>query len=551
MIGDMKKILVFVVFLMLILGVGAFFVYRYFTSNQGVLAEQAIAFAKSNIEVVTDDPALQDDAMTFVSLLEEIFVRDGRERHYLILLQNNMELRPGGGFLGQYATVVVQDATVVSWEVFDANHLDREVVSDIAAPASFQQYLGISKMEFRDSNWEMDFPLNAERAEHLYNLSSRSQQFDGIFAVNASVMEDLLAITGPLRVTGYEKHGEFTSEGVLLQIQDIVEKPFILAQEREACRKRELKTGIEEVCNTDPETGEKIKKVTHADRENRKQVLPLLLQEILTALIGSSEMSLSDRFSLGKDNLPKLLSMAVQNLGDRDIQMWFREQTQQEMIAQKNWGTAVDTAWEGDYLAVVDANLGALKSDYYIKRTLEYTVDFTGKNAQVNDVSAGRMVRYRTPEIGSQVLSGLYDSDLPLATMRMSYEHTAKKANYRTSDYHAYTRLYTPKGASWKVREWFGVPDVEEDVYGNKQAYGYKFDIFIGDTLPTMLQYTLPERITEDGYALKIQKQSGVEILPTTVRVITGQGKELERTFDLLRDAIVRLEGDRLTVEYL
>ncbi len=34
---------------------------------------------------------------------------------------------------------------------------------------------------------------------------------------------------------------------------------------------------------------------------------------------------------------------------------------------------------ENDYFMISDANLGAFKSDYYVKRALDYTVDFTGE----------------------------------------------------------------------------------------------------------------------------------------------------------------------------
>lgn len=550
-----KKILIALSIILLLVAGAVYGAYYYATNNQGVIAQKALEFAGSNLHLVTDDQRLQGELAVFFEMLQKIFVVDSVEKNYLVLLQNNMELRPGGGFLGQYAVITIKDAKVLSWQIFDTNHLDNKITSDIIAPPSFQKWLGIKKMELRDSNWELDFATNAKNAEHLYNLGDDKRQFDGVFAINANMLGDILTLSGPITVRGYEKHGEFTGENVLLKLQDVVEKPFILAEKREACVKREKKTGIKESCNTDPDTGEKIKKVTHADRENRKQILPFLAKEMIQALIGTSEMPWKERFTLAKGNIPELIRVAVENLEDRDFQMWFESGELQNTVAEKNWGTVVDESWDGDYLAVVDANLGALKTDYYIKRTLEYTVDFTGTNAEINDIAAGRMVRYINPTVQSLVLGGAYKTDKPLATMRMSYAHTAEKADYRTSDYHAYTRLYVPEGSQWKVREWFGIPDDEGVAYGNKQVFGYKYDIFIGDTLPTMLQYTLPEKITQENYKLKIQKQSGIESVPTTVKIITAGGDEIAETFDLTRDVIVRLSEDggakKITIEKL
>ncbi len=545
----MKKLLIIIILLLICLAGATFWTYRYAQENPGAVVQKALEVVYDRPDLITDNTRLQGELPVFVEMLQKIFVTDGIVRRYLILMQNNMELRPGGGFLGQYAIIEIKDAQVLSWEIFDANHLDRDLVSDIPAPASFTQWLDIPKLEFRDSNWELDFPQNAQTAMHLYNLGPNPKKFDGVMAFNANILEDLMGLTGPLVIPGYEKQGEFNQQEVLIQLQDVIERPYILAEQRDKCRKREKETGIEEECNTDPETGEKIKKVSHADRENRKDILPVFTNEISKKLFGAQELPIKERFEMARSSIPELISLGLKNLEDRDIQMWFEDPQLQEIAKQKNWSTIVDTKWDGDYVAVVDANLGALKSDYYIQRSLEYTVDFTGQNAQVNDVAAGRMVRYRDATIGSQVLAGTYKTDLPLATMKMTYDHTAEVENYRTSDYHAYTRLYVPQGSTWKVREWFGVPDAQENVYGNKQYYGYKFDIFIGDSLPTMLQYTLPEKITQDGYTLKIQKQSGVQVLPTTVKIIGGDGQIYETSFDLTRDAIVSLQGRELVVQ--
>lgn len=533
------------------MGAGALGVYWYATNNEDVVVEKAFDLAESQFDKLDLDPKTRAELDVFTEMARKIFVVDGQLRRYLVLLQNNMELRPGGGFLGQYAIVEIQDARITKWEIVDANHLDKDVDSDVPAPPSLFRWLDIPKLEFRDSNWEIDFPTNAEMAIHLYNRGPTPQDFDGAIAVNARILDDFLAITGPLTVPDYEDKGVFESGTSLIHLEDIVEKPVLLFKQKEACKKREKETGIEEECGTDPETGEKIENLTEEDKVYRKAVLPHLAQAIGDNLFGTKETGLRERIALAQQHIPDLLRLIVTNLEDRDIQMWFVDEGLQQTVADKNWGTIVDTQWDQDYLSVVDANLGALKSDYYIKRTMEYTVDFTGRNAEVNDASAGRMVRYLTPSIEEQVHAGTFKTTAPLATMKMSYEHTAEKENYRTSDYHAHTRLYAPQGSKWYIREWFFAPTLEEDVYGNKQAFAYKFDIFIGDTLPTLLQYTLPEKITQENYALKIQTQSGVEALPTTVTIIKSDGTKVSETFTITRDVIVRLVDNTLQVEYL
>ncbi len=545
------KVLLIIIIVVLVSIIG--FGYLYVINNKDVVTQKAIDIALNNIDKLEISPEIQSEVEIFAQMAKKIIKIDGVTRNYLVLLQNNMELRPGGGFLGQFATVEVLNAKIVSLEVRDANHLDKEIKEDIPAPETFKKWLGVDTMKFRDSNWELDFPTNAKNAMKLYNLGDKQKEFDGVFAVNGRIIEDLLGITGPISVEKFEEYGEFKEGFAMIQLEDIVERPVFLHKQRKACRKREKKTGIEEICNTDFETGEKIKKLTHADIVFRKKILPLLTEAIGIKLFGTSEDSWKERYKKIKNVVPKLLILVVDNLGDRDLQMWFKDSELQLKVIENNWGTVLDTTWKGDYLAVIDANIGALKSDYYIKRKLEYTVDFTGNSAEKNDVNAGRMIRYLTPSIKKAVMAGTFKTTSPLATMKMSYTHTAEKENYRTSDYHAYTRLYTPVGTKWYVREWFFSPDEENDV--NKKIYAYKFDIFIGDTLPTMLQYTLPDKIKETNYSLKIQKQSGIESVPTTVKIITNEGKELKIDFTLIRDVIVDLVDTgtekKLIIKYL
>ncbi len=550
-----KRVFIFSIIIITLIGVAVGFGYWYAVNHKDIVMQKAIDIATNNVYRLDIDSKIRDDVNVFVQMIKQIVKVDGVTRRYLVLLQNNMELRPGGGFLGQFATIEILNGKIISWEVRDSNHLDKEIKEDIPAPKTFQKWLGVNTMKFRDCNWEMDFPTNAKNAMKLYNLGNRQMEFDGVIAVNGRIIEDLLAITGPIIVPKFEDEGAFEEGSAMIKLEDVVEKPVFLHKQRKACRKREKKTGIEEVCNIDKETGEKIKKLSNADIVFRKKILPLLTKEIEKKLVETENNTWKERYNKIKTVTPKIFTLIIKNLEDRDLQLWFKNSELQQKVVENNWGTLMDTKWEGDYLAVVDANIGALKSDYYIKRKLEYTVDFTGKSFEKNNVSEGRMVRYLTPNIKSAVMNGTFKTKKPLATMKMSYTHTAQKENYRTSDYHAYTRLYTPQGTKWYVREWFFPPSEEDNVNENKKMYAYKFDIFIGKTLPTMLQYTLPDKIKEEGYSLKIQKQSGIEKIPTKVKIITSSGEELEVEFDLVRDVILNLvdtgSEKKIIVKYL
>ena len=537
----MKKFIVILVIIGLI-GGGAWW---YVNSHKGAVLQKTIQSVDNVLKLEQLDDSTREQFGVIQDIANAMLAQDDVTRRYLLLLQNNLELRPGGGFIGQYAVVEVKNGEVLSFEVEDSNVLDQTYKSDRELPEKLQKYLvGTRKWKFRDSNYSPHHPENVSNALHFYELSGNDANFDGVFALNATLFEDVLEITGPISLTekDYEKYGEFSSDGALMKLEKIVEEPFFRADERKACEKALEKANVPEgddrweECQYD-EDGKKKKTVTHGQREARKYILDVIAKEMLPKL-------------LKIDNIEPLIIMATEALGQKDVQLWFKDESLQALAQGKNWTGEVDHEWDGDYVMISDTNVGALKSDYYMTRAMEYTVDFTGKSAEANDAAAGRMVRYIGEDVKEQVMEGSFVTSAPLATARMTYTNTATEPSYFNMDYHSFTRLYVPKGSTWYVREWFEPPGADtEDIFGgNKQVYGYKFDVLLGDTIPTMLQYTLPNTITEDGYKLKVQKQSGIGNIPLTVIVVTSDGVEHTKEVEFVHDMVFELRDGELVV---
>ena len=511
--------------------------------KKGALLQQGINNIDSVLKFDKLDEATREEFGVIQDVANKMLAQDNVTRKYLILLQNNLELRPGGGFLGQFAVLEIKDGEILSYKVEDSNNLDNTYKSDRLLPARLQKYLSdTKKWKFRDSNYSPDFPTNVENAKHFYLLAGRDADFDGVIAINSSLFEDILKITGPIFLTkkDWEKYGEFTSDGGLMKLQKVVEEPVFRADERKKCENNLKKLNVEKeddrwkACRYD-KNGKKKKKMNHGQRAARKEVIDAIAKAIVPKLT-----------KLG--NVEPMIKMITENLNEKDVQLWFKDAELQEMASRSGWTGEVDENWNGDYVMISDANVGALKSDYFMERSMEYKVDFTGKSAEKNDISAGRMVRYVTPEIKEKIMSGSFATSRPLATAKMIYENTALVPSYFNMDYHSLTRLYVPKGSKWYVREWFEPPGTDLDVFGNKQVYTYKFDVLLGKKIPTMLQYTLPSAIKEDGYKLKIQKQSGVGNIPLKVTVITSDGRVHVKEVRFSKDIIFELKDGELNV---
>lgn len=399
---------------------------------------------KKEIEVVN----------TLVSTLTE---KNDQTKVFFILLQNSDELRPGGGFLGQYAIIKIKNGEVISSFVEDANLLDQRITAKITPPYPFLRKLQLKKWGFRDSNFSPDFPTNAEKAEYFYRLAGGREKFDGVIGVNSLTFNRILEITGPIQIPG--DSFTYTSVDGAQKLEERVEKAY-LGEDVPA----ELK-------------------------QNRKQIMKKLATEIIARA-----------FTLS--NIPRLAEFAQTELRNKDVMLYFKDPALQSMVESVHWDGSVTKDWQGDYLMLVDANMGALKTDFYIKRQLDYTVDFTGEK--------------------------------PIATVVYTYQNNAPRGDWRTSDYHTYLRAFVPEGSVFLERKWINAVITNKDF--NKTYFGGFVDVEIGQSdVGTTLKYELPTTITPDNYRLLIQKQSGVGTIPVTVHLKT-KDKEYTESADLLKD---------------
>jgi hypothetical protein len=403
-------------------------------------------FLASKVSQLLPIPADEKKELEVLNtLVQKLTANDNQEKTFMIFLQNNMELRPGGGFLGQYAIVKVKNGEVTSSFFEDANLLDQRIQADVSPPYPFKRMIQIKKWKFRDSNFSPDFPTNVEKAKYFYRLAGRNaDNFDGFIAVNSQVFNDVLELTGPISVPGYSQ--EFDSKDGALKLEELVEKQYIMNPE--------------------------------LDTQNRKMIMKNMTPIIIDKL-----------FSLG--NITKIAELVHNEFKNRNIMVNFADPELESLADSVFWTGKMAETWSGDYLMLVDANMGSLKTDYYIKREINYEVDFTG--------------------------------DKPLATLNVLVKNTAPGGDWRTSDYHEYMRVYVPKGSNFLERKMVGYPNIGEEF--GKTYFGVIMHVVIGKETPGMIKYELPANITPDNYRLLIQKQSGAYDIPVHVKIKTKDGE--------------------------
>lgn len=396
--------------------------------------------------------------------LAEIFLKkDNKERNYLILFHNNMELRPGGGFIGAFGIVKIKNGHVLSVDTNDLSNFDELIPDGTKPPYPMREIGYVDSWKLRDSNWSPDFSTNARKAEEFYRLGGGKEDFTGIVGITSNVLTSLLKVVGPVRIEGYP--GEYDSENAVLMLEYQVEKSFD-------------EQGIEQ--------------------SERKSIMGELAGVILKR---TQELNLIEK--------KRLAEILLEDLRKKDIQLYFADENLQRSVENANWTGKVRSDWKKDYLMTIDANLGSYKSDYYVERALDYTIDLSG--------------------------------DVPKANLKITYKHTAKQRDWMTKDYLSYLRVYVPEEAWLVDSKNFDGTKFENEL--GRKYFGAIIKVPLDATKTIELNYILPKEIAQD-YDLLIQKQAGLSEVPVVVHVIytdgTKNGFSKNMESDLIYGEVIR-----------
>ncbi|HRY36592.1 MAG TPA: DUF4012 domain-containing protein [Candidatus Magasanikbacteria bacterium] len=252
--------------------------------------------------------------------IDEIFGGQGLRR-YLLVFQNEAELRGTGGFLGSFAILEIKDGKIQNLEIPSGGSYDLQGQLSVLVEPPAPLLLSNKKWEFQDANWFPDFKASAEKMLWFYRYS-RNITLDGAIAINSSVLTRLLALIGP--VSDEQRNLILDKNNALSSLQTVVEE------------------GAEKEIN------------------KPKQVLSDLGPQILSSLL-----------SLKPENTLPLLFNLNEALNQKEIQAYFTAPTTQKAIESLGWGgRIIKTPDDRDYLMVVNSNIQGQKSDAQIKQKI-------------------------------------------------------------------------------------------------------------------------------------------------------------------------------------
>ncbi len=252
-----------------------------------------------------------------------LLMGESREQTYLLVFQNQAELRPSGGFMGSVAELMIDRGEIQQVFVPGGGPYDlrSQLKSRVLAPKPL--HLVNPRWEFQDANWFPDFAASAEKIRWFWSQGGQST-LDGVIAVNASVLEPLLRFTGPIDLPAYGK--TFTADNIQLELQKSVELEY-------------------------DKTENKPKKIIG-------DLFPVLLERLRQT---------------SPQEMVKLVSLLDDSLRRKDVQLWFRDQELQSYTERFGWAGRLKPT-QGDALSVIEANIGGQKTDAVIRESVDQQV---------------------------------------------------------------------------------------------------------------------------------------------------------------------------------
>lgn len=299
---------------------------------------------------ITQIETLIVDAKPFIEVLPAVMGQD-KEKTYLVLLQNNAELRPTGGFITAYAILKVNKGNIESELSEDIYKLDRTLTKRVAAPEHIRTYLEVQSLNLRDSNISPDFLSSIKLFEDLYEFSTTKREYDGIIALDTNFVLKMIQALGPIEVDG----DKFTAEEV------------------EECACPQIIYELEKYSD----------QPVAFERGDRKGIIGVLMQQML-----------AKTFEAPKSAWPNILEALVSSLQEKDLLLYFEDAKAQSAVEQVNFAGRI-YEYDGDFLHINESNLGGAKSNLYIEEKVKQEVK-KEKDSIVKKV----IVEYKYPRRG-------------------------------------------------------------------------------------------------------------------------------------------------------
>lgn len=286
-----------------------------------------------------------------VAAVEKLKIFAGMERdtRYLLVFQNNAEMRASGGFFGSYALLDFSKGRIKNLEVpaggtydVEAGYHDR-----IIAPTPLQMVNPL--WHLWDANWWYDWPTTARKLSWFYEKSG-GPTVDGVISLTPTVIEDFLRAYGPVDMT--------KDYGVTITVDNFWQVTQTFAEQK-------------------------------PDVTNKpKQIIGDLFNAIITDFPNR----------LNKPTLLKIVLATEKSFDEKQALLYFKNEELAEWVRNFGWDGQVKQTSQ-DYLAVINSSVGGGKSDREIIQKISHQATILADGSIIDEVE---IIRSHPVQRGAQ-----------------------------------------------------------------------------------------------------------------------------------------------------
>jgi len=430
-------------------------------------------------------------------------------RTFLVQTMDRAELRPTGGFTGQFGELSITGGRVAPFSLKDISlveYTDNSPTLGLVTPPQYRSWWPFANWGLRDSNLSADFPTSAQIAINKYK-SEVGHQVDGVIMFTPFLIEHILQVVGPIQVPGYND---------TITAQNIEERLHYYQQDS---------TGLAKQVIYQP--GDKA-------TSSRKRFTALLAQLLMDRVRHAPP-----------DEILTIASQVLQDLKTKDLQIYVTNPQVEQLLMKLGDAAQVDRSPAHDGLYVVQANLSASKASQYVRTILHDTVTLNA-NGGATHVLQMRLVydqlgpvygydtyhdyvRVYVPPTSKYLWGDGFDTGIPLCG--------AYLGRCRQRDVYPKEELLCPAGlfesgaqapsiadedgASWHPLDTLGPPTNFTSDEPGRNMFGGWVIVPKNCTMTVTLSWYVPPSGQNTPYALLVQRQAGtfpeldLTILPT------------------------------------
>lgn len=265
-------------------------------------------------------------------------------RTFLVQTMDRSELRPTGGFTGQYGELQINGGRVGNFSLRDISlveYADNSPTSGRQAPASYRSWWPFANWGLRDSNLSADFPTSAKIATQQYEAEVK-HHVDGVILFTPFLIEHILQILGPLQIPEYQE---------TITAQNLEQKLHYYQLDNAGIAKQQQIQGGD------------------TSTSDRKRFTSLVAHLLMDRVRHASPTEL---LAIARE-LPH-------DLQTKDLQIFMTNQQLQDKLVLYGYAGELDRSTTHDGLYVVQANVSASKASQYVRTSLHdvVTLDASG-----------------------------------------------------------------------------------------------------------------------------------------------------------------------------